>query len=83
MPSRFPDRTYLGFRDGYLADESKKPDFILMMILGLLGWTGVARVVRGQILSLREQDFMVATEAQVSALDGGSLPILFQTLCPF
>lgn len=37
--------------------------FILMMVLGFLGWTGVARVVRGQILSLREQDFMVATEA--------------------
>lgn len=37
--------------------------FLLMIILGLLGWTGVARVVRGQILSLREQDFMVATEA--------------------
>jgi peptide/nickel transport system permease protein len=37
--------------------------FMLMMVLGLLGWTGVARVVRGQILSLREQDFMVATEA--------------------
>ncbi|MDY6873722.1 MAG: ABC transporter permease [Chloroflexota bacterium] len=37
--------------------------FLLMMILGILGWTGVARVVRGQILSLREQDFMVATEA--------------------
>lgn len=37
--------------------------FLLMMVLGLLGWPGVARVVRGQILSLREQDFMVATEA--------------------
>ena len=37
--------------------------FALMMILGILSWTGVARVVRGQILSLREQDFMVATEA--------------------
>ncbi len=37
--------------------------FILMAVLGILGWTGVARVVRGQILSLREQDFMVATEA--------------------
>lgn len=38
--------------------------FLLMGILGILGWTGVARIVRGQILSLREQDFMVATEAQ-------------------
>jgi peptide/nickel transport system permease protein len=37
--------------------------FILMAVLGVLGWTGTARVVRGQILSLREQDFMVATEA--------------------
>ncbi len=37
--------------------------FLLMFILGLLGWTGIARVVRGQILALREQDFMVATEA--------------------
>lgn len=37
--------------------------FLLMVVLGVLGWTGVARVVRGQILSLREQDFMVATEA--------------------
>ncbi|OJX38489.1 MAG: ABC transporter permease [Chloroflexi bacterium 44-23] len=37
--------------------------FLLMMVLGLLSWTGVARIVRGQILSLRELDFMVATEA--------------------
>ncbi len=37
--------------------------FLLMAVLGILGWTGVARVVRGQILSLREQDFMIATEA--------------------
>ena len=37
--------------------------FLLMAILGILGWTGVARLVRGQILSLREQDFMIATEA--------------------
>jgi peptide/nickel transport system permease protein len=37
--------------------------FLLMFIMGLQGWTGIARVVRGQILSLREQDFMVATEA--------------------
>jgi peptide/nickel transport system permease protein len=36
---------------------------LLMIILGLMGWTGIARVVRGQILALREQDFMVATEA--------------------
>ena len=35
----------------------------LMLILGVLGWAGIARLVRGQILSLREQEFMTATEA--------------------
>ncbi len=35
----------------------------LMLILGFLGWPGVARLIRGQILSLREQEFMTATEA--------------------
>lgn len=35
----------------------------LMLILGFLGWPGIARIVRGQILSLREQEFMVAAEA--------------------
>jgi len=35
----------------------------MMAILGFLGWASVARLVRGQILSLREQEFMVATEA--------------------
>ncbi len=35
----------------------------LMLILGFLGWPAIARLVRGQILSLREQEFMTATEA--------------------
>lgn len=37
--------------------------FYLMLILGFLGWPGIARLVRGQILSLREQEFMTAAEA--------------------
>jgi len=35
----------------------------LMAVLGFLGWASIARLVRGQILSLRDQDFMVAAEA--------------------
>lgn len=35
----------------------------LMLVLGFLGWPSIARLVRGQILSLREQEFMTATEA--------------------
>ncbi|MGN0597977.1 MAG: ABC transporter permease [Ruminiclostridium sp.] len=37
--------------------------YYLMLILGLLSWPGIARLVRGQILSLREQEFMTAAEA--------------------
>jgi peptide/nickel transport system permease protein len=37
--------------------------YLLMLILSLFSWTGMARLVRGQILSLREQEYMVAAEA--------------------
>lgn len=35
----------------------------LMVVLGLLYWSGVARMVRGQILQLREEEYMVAAES--------------------
>ena len=37
--------------------------YCLMLILTIFGWSGIARLVRGQILSLREQEFMIAAEA--------------------
>jgi len=52
---------------GALFDAMKMKPYTrvmwLMIVLGVLGWAGVARMVRGQILSLREQEFMVAAEA--------------------
>ncbi|GHU42792.1 hypothetical protein FACS1894111_07290 [Clostridia bacterium] len=36
--------------------------YYLIIIIAALNWTGLARLVRGQILSLREQEFMLATE---------------------
>lgn len=48
-------------------DKLKMPPytrlFWMMVVLGVLGWSGIARLVRGQILSLREQEFMTAAEA--------------------
>lgn len=41
---------------------SDKKMFIVMILIGILSWPGLARIVRGQILSLREQEFMQATE---------------------
>ncbi|MBR3964248.1 MAG: ABC transporter permease [Clostridia bacterium] len=37
--------------------------YLLMAFLSLISWPGTARLVRGQILSLREQEYMVAAEA--------------------
>ena len=37
--------------------------YYLMGFLTLISWAGTARLVRGQILSLREQEYMVAAEA--------------------
>ena len=35
----------------------------LMIIIGLLGWTGKARLVRGQVLSLKAMDYVTAARA--------------------
>ena len=37
--------------------------YMLCIVMAIIGWVGIARIVRGQILSLREQEFMVAAEA--------------------
>ena len=34
--------------------------FAITIVLSLIGWAGLARVVRGKILSLREEDYVVA-----------------------
>jgi peptide/nickel transport system permease protein len=43
--------------------DPQKRIYYLMLILGIMSWPGIARMVRGQILSLREQEFMLAAEA--------------------
>ncbi len=36
--------------------------FTLIVAMTITGWTGMARLVRGQLLSLKEQDFILAAE---------------------
>ena len=52
--------------------------YYLMIVLTLIGWGGIARLVRGQILSLREQEFMLA--AKCSGLSTGRK--IFRHLLP-
>lgn len=37
--------------------------YLVMIILGLLGWTGLARLIRAQILLEREKDFVLAANS--------------------
>ncbi len=43
--------------------DAKYRIYLLMTYLSVISWPGTARLVRGQILSLREQEYMVAAEA--------------------
>jgi peptide/nickel transport system permease protein len=37
--------------------------FNIMLVIGFLSWPGICRLVRGQVLSLREMEFITATRA--------------------
>ena len=50
----------------------------ITLILSIRGWTGLARVVRGRIISLREEEFALAAKA-AGASDGR---IIFKHLLP-
>ena len=52
--------------------------FGITIVLGVLGWTQLARVVRGKILSLREEDYAVA--ARLLGASHGR--VLFRHLLP-
>jgi peptide/nickel transport system permease protein len=52
--------------------------FGITIILSLIGWTGLARVVRGRFLALREEDFVMAAR-----LDGSSeLRVILRHMVP-
>ena len=53
----------LGSIMDYYQASPRARIYLLCVIMGIIGWVGIARIVRGQILSLREQEFMVAAEA--------------------
>ncbi|MBQ8249554.1 MAG: ABC transporter permease subunit [Clostridia bacterium] len=46
----------------YSIDENTRI-FIIMVILGLLSWTGLARMIRAQVLAEREKEFVIAAKA--------------------
>lgn len=49
-----------------------------MIIIGLLGWTGICRLVRGEFLTLRRRDFVEAAVAE----GAGDARIIFRHILP-
>lgn len=50
----------------------------IMLIIGLTGWMGVARLVRAEVLSLRERDFVLAARS----IGCSDLRIIFRHILP-
>ena len=48
---------------GHTPDAAKTRIYMLCIVMSIIGWVSIARIIRGQILSLREQEFMTAAEA--------------------
>ena len=51
-------------REGCLFGLLKPGLFLISVIIGFFSWPYIARIVRGQVLSLREKEFVEAAQAQ-------------------
>ncbi len=47
----------------FIPADVIKPIFAIVIVIALIRWTGTARLVRGEFLRLREQEFVVAARA--------------------
>jgi peptide/nickel transport system permease protein len=50
----------------------------LMAVLGVTGWTGIARLTRGEFLKLKESDYVMAARA----LGGGRIRLIVRHILP-
>ncbi len=52
--------------------------FVILLILSVLGWTGLARIVRGKLIALREEDYVMA--ARIAGV--GDFAIIVRHMLP-
>ncbi|RME81978.1 MAG: ABC transporter permease [Planctomycetota bacterium] len=52
--------------------------FAIMLVIGITGWTGIARLIRGEFLRLRNQDFVTAGKA----LGVSNFRLIFRHIVP-
>jgi len=61
-----------------VATVLKPSVYNTMIIIGLLGWTGICRLVRGEFLTLRKRDYVEAAVAE----GAGDTRIIFRHILP-
>ncbi|MFO0946547.1 MAG: ABC transporter permease [Planctomycetota bacterium] len=61
----------------FLADNVS-PIYTMFFALGLVSWLTMARIARGQVLSLKQREFVVAARA----VGAGNLRIIFRHIVP-
>ena len=52
--------------------------YVLIFVLSFFGWAGLARIIRGEVLSLREREFVLAAKA----IGVPTRQVLFKELLP-
>ena len=62
----------------WLDFEFKRGITTLFCVIGFVSWPGMVRVIRGQVLSLKERDYITAARA----LGASDLSIIFRHLIP-
>lgn len=73
----FPSLIFMISLTAVVAASFPRP-VLMVLIIGFFGWPAVARVVRGQVLSLRERTFVVASQA----MGAGDNHVLWRQLLP-
>ncbi|MEV4757086.1 ABC transporter permease [Micromonospora sp. NPDC049559] len=63
---------------GAIAPPALPKQLLIVLVIGLFGWTSIARVVRGQTLALKRRTFVVAA----TALGAGPGHLLVRQLLP-
>lgn len=73
----FPVLVFLIALMAIVPTDAPRQPFVILVI-GLFGWPGISRIVRGQVLTLRERNFVVAAMAM------GARPwgIMFREVLP-
>ncbi len=64
--------------DGCLGGLIKPGLLLVSYVIGLFSWPYIARIVRGQVLSLREKEFVEAARA----MGAGNVRIMFKEILP-